>query len=406
MKTRSLRDKILEKINASESDSRNGGAGGSSGEAPQPRVICRLSARALRKNYQIIQDLNPDLGVIPMVKADAYGHGMLWAARELIPLKQFYALGVATLEEGGALREGLGMRQRKTRIIVFSGAIPWNDEVGAYCEAHGLTPVIAADEDWTRFRAGGWTAKIPYELKFNTGMNRLGISMGALSKVRQDLSKLNAEEHPQGVLTHLAAGEKPDHPLTREQFRRFQSIRAELAEVVPGARFHIANSSAIWNTKHYGLEEISDLVRPGLSLYGVAPWADAPARGLEPVMTLETRVMRIHALKAGESIGYGATYTAAAAQSVAVLPAGYADGWVRCLSNSGRVMLGGNEERVLGIVSMDLSAISATPRTKIGDSVELLGPSLSIWAQAQAAKTIPYELLTSVSARVKRVYED
>jgi alanine racemase len=386
------------------------GRGPDAGSELPPRACIELDSRALVNNFKAIRALVPDQAVLPMVKANAYGHGMEWAASQLTGFGNLYGLGVASLEEGAELRASLGVRGRKIRVIVFSGAAGWTETKGQYCERHGLTPVIASDADWHAFAARGWPGRLAYELKFNTGMNRLGLSPSMARQVAQKLRDKPVEQQPQGVLTHLAMSERPDARLTQQQIERFAAIKAELEPAFPSASFHLANSGAIWNAKRLGLSGpkggLTDVVRPGLALYGVPPWDGAPLRGLEPVMTYTAQVIAVHALKAGESLGYGGTFSvpgkAAEPVQVAILSAGYGDGVHRMLSNQGHGWLGGRETRFLGMVSMDLCAVGAFASTRVGDRVELFGPHVDPWAQARAAGTIPYELLTSVTARVQR----
>ncbi len=374
--------------------------------------MAELSSRALLANYHAVQKLVPGKSVIPMIKANAYGHGAAWAARLLAGLPGLYGLGVATLEEGAAIRDAITLRKRKLPVIVFSGAVGWNDEVGQFCEQKHLTPVIATEADWREFSRRKWYERVPYELKFNTGMNRLGIPAALAPQLARALKELAPEHHPTGVMSHLAVSEDPDLSLSLRQLEQFRAIRSELASVIPSAHFHLANSGAIWKSRHWDLVDLTDVIRPGLSLYGVPPWMGAPARGLQPVMTLKARVLTVQRLKAGESLGYGATYTVSGKDEpvhVAILGAGYADGVHRRLSNGGHAWLGGKGDgkstRFLGIISMDLSAVECTPRTQPGDWVEILGPRVDCWSQARAAQTIPYELLTSVSSRVERLYD-
>ncbi|MGK5083062.1 alanine racemase [Bdellovibrionota bacterium FG-1] len=373
-----------------------------------PRAVLELDGKALQNNYKAICDLVPDQAILPMVKADAYGHGADWAAGLLTGFSRLFGFGVATLEEGAALRAVLGVRGRRIRIVVFSGAIPWTEQKGHYCETHGLTPVIADDDDWKAFVTQQWPGRISYQIKFNTGMNRLGLSPSMVRVVIKGLQGLPPEAHPEAVLTHMAMSETPDSRLSQMQLERFIAIKSELTTAFPATLFHLANSGAIWNQKRFGLSGLTDIVRPGLALYGVAPWADAPSRGLLPVMTFKARVVAHHLLKPGESIGYGATYKvsskATETVSAAILSAGYADGIQRMLSNQGYAWLNGRSTRFLGMVSMDLSAVVAVPFTRVGDMAEIIGPHVDLWAQSRAAGTIPYELLTSLSARVQRTY--
>lgn len=389
------------------------------------RAEAEISAAALLNNYEVIRSQVPGQSILPMIKANAYGHGAIWAARVLAREPDLYGFGVATMEEGTEIRKALEEQSSRrgnarARIVIASGATPFTVEKGELCEKYDLTPVLTREEDWTLFLREGFASRIPYELKFNTGMNRLGMSPGFAKQIAKTLRDRPAVEHPSGVLSHLAIGEKPDEKLSRMQLANFRAIRDELAEILPSTHFHLANSGAIWNAKLWGLDGLTDIVRPGLSLYGVPPWQGAPARGLQPVMTLRAPVIARHTLKPGDRVGYGGTVQVAARQGpapgkdalgisdqVAVLGIGYADGMKRGFGapgghTGGHVFLNGKMEPVIGIVSMDLCAVSCSAKTKVGDWAEILGPNVDPWVQARSAGTIPYELLTGVSPRVPR----
>lgn len=374
-------------------------------ETLPPRCIAELSSRAIQSNYSVLRELAGAQEILPMVKADAYGHGAEWVAGLLAELPQLYGLGVATFEEGMALRENLGPRRRRISILVFSGAAPWSDLKGEICERYGLVPVLYRIEDWDIFFKTGWNKRIRYELKFNTGMNRLGIPYEYAQRVLKDLKQVRTNEAPQGILSHLALGEDADHKLSMKQRERFKQIRSLFEPHFPAIRFHLGNSAALWSKKKWRLDDLTDVVRPGISLYGVPPWAGAPARGISPVMKVRSQVLCIHELKKGETVGYGAKYTveAGAPNRIAIVSAGYADGIHRALSEKGFALLGQKKERILGVISMDLTALSASTRVRVGDYAIWLGPGFDIWEQAQLAGTIPYELLTSISGRVKRI---
>ncbi len=368
------------------------------------RVRAVLDGRALVTNYEAIRSQVDGLGMIPMIKADAYGHGAAWAARLLHGAKDLYAYGVASLGEGGLLREQIGPRHRRTPVMVFSGAMPWCEETGAYCEENGLQPVIGSEDAWRAFTQGRWQERIGYHLEFDTGMNRVGLAPALSLSIAKQVSLFSSEAQPLSVFTHLASSEVVEDPITQRQLSRYLDLRGVFESRVPGARFHLANSGAIWNSKYFRLSEISDLVRPGLSLYGIPPWSGAPVRGLCPAMTVYARVIHCFDAAPGETIGYGGTFRVKGTekQKVAVLAIGYADGLLRALSNLGEVWLGGRKENLLGQISMDLAAVSRSSQVAVGAEAELLGPNIDIWAQSKKAGTIPYELLTSFSARVIR----
>jgi alanine racemase len=328
-----------------------------------------------------------------MVKANAYGHGMGWVANTLAKQPDLEGFGVATLEEGIQLRKDLTLRNRQVKILIASGASAWSDAKGESCRDSQLTPALTSEEDFEKFIRSGWHQKLTYELKFNTGMNRLGIHYSALSKIKAMLLKLPENERPQGILSHLASAESPEKQETQAQFERFKKIKQELDPVLPRARFSIANSGAIWNQQHYGLSEFTDFVRPGISLYGIPPWKGAPLKGLLPVMTVQAKIIHKQQLKAGDSVGYGGLYRAPEPVTVATVAIGYADGLHRRFRGQG--MLNGQSVSWVGRISMDLSAIVCPASTKVGSWVELLGSLCDPWRQAEANETIPYELLTS-----------
>jgi alanine racemase len=371
------------------------------------RAVAEMNSWALQKNFRAIQEQVPDQEILPMLKANAYGHGVAWAAQQLAHLNGVYGFGLATLNEGAQLRAILGPKGRRIPIVIFSETTPWSDSVGQFCEKHGLTAVIATEKDWTVFIRDAWAKRIPYEIQFNTGMNRLGISLSFSKAIAKSLKNLPTSQHPKGIFSHLAMSESFDNKLTLSQMEKFHILKQELASISPSARFHLANSGGIWNAKGLNLKGLTHLVRPGLSLYGIPPWPGAPERGLRPVMTFKVRVLAVHRLKPGDSIGYGGTYRVTGTDPVfaAILGAGYADGVHRSLSNQGYADLAGKSARFLGIVSMDLCAVECSENTQVGSWAELIGPRVDPWAQAKAAHTIPYELLTSVSSRVKRVYD-
>lgn len=372
-----------------------------------------VSGKALRENFKAIQDQVGDQAILPMIKADAYGHGAAFTAKALAQARNLYGFGVATLDEGREIREALGAKGRRTRVMALSGATNWSEEKGQYCERFGITPTIASDEDWRRFLKGKWPERLKYHLKFNTGMNRLGLSAGLVQQILSQLKDKPLEWRPEGVATHMAVAEDANHPLTRKQLEVFRGITGAVKATWTDTLFHLANSGSIWNAKEFGLNGWTDVVRPGISLYGVPPWPGAPARGLVPAMELRYQVAARRQVKPGESVGYGAHFKVKGNEppvEIAILAAGYADGLHRMNSGigdaGGRALLGGRLRRFLGVVSMDLSAIECDASTEVGAWARVFGEGLDPWTQAKAAGTIPYEVLTSVSRRVRRVFKD
>jgi alanine racemase len=375
-----------------------------------PRSFAEISSSALTGNYEVLRDRAKGQLILPMIKADAYGHGSVWAAQVLAESSDLYGLGVATLEEGVRLREETSGKARRVPILIFSGATPWNEEKGRLCERHGLRPVISRETDWESFFKQGWPARLSYELKFNTGMNRLGIHPEKARSIIKQIQTLSTDQRPNAVMSHLALGEDPEAALSRKQRERFEKLRGEFESAFSAIQFSLANSAAIWNSKKWKLDDLTEIVRPGLALYGIPPWKGAPAHGLEQVMTLKSEVITVHDLKIGDAVGYGARFRVssdpACPRRIAVLASGYADGIHRTLSEeAGELIVSGRKEKVLGRVSMDLTAVSCSRGTQVGEYASWISPDLDLWSQAERAKTIPYELLTSVSGRVQRVYD-
>ena len=242
-------------------------------------------------------------------------------------------------------------------------------------------------------------------------MNRLGIPISQLESVIKILKALSLDQWPETVCTHLATAEDPKDPLTLIQMTRFQDIRRRFLAEKETILFHFANSSACWNARHYSLDGLSEIARPGLSLYGVLPFPEAGRSDLHPVMELQYQILATQDLSVGDRIGYGGTYRVSGKNHpnglrIAILGTGYADGLSRNQGNSGSVYWKGRALPLLGRVSMDLSAVECIQGMKAGDWVNFLGVGIDPWTQARSAGTIPYEILTSVSKRVFRQLSD
>jgi alanine racemase len=321
-----------------------------------------------------------------VIKANAYGHGIVAAARALAGADAF---AVARIEEAVALREA----GCAGRIVLLEG---WQD-AGELEQAarHELEPFvhlpgqIAMLEAWRgahRFRA--W-------LKIDSGMGRLGFRPAELPAAAARLAACASVIQPPNVVTHLAEAERRGGAVTRAQIERFAAATAGLA----GER-SIANSAALiaWP------ETRADWVRPGIMLYGISPFPESTGAelGLRPVMTLQTRVIAVKAVEPGDRIGYGGTFTAARAGRIAVAGAGYGDGYPRSAANGTPVAVNGRIAAIAGRVSMDMLTIDVTdlPGVAVGDGVELWGPAVPVERVAAAAGTIGYELTCRVSRRV------
>lgn len=382
------------------------------------RAKAIVSEASLVHNFRKILECSEKRQMIAMVKADAYGHGASWVSKVLCSQKGLSGFGVATIAEAIEVRKSLKREHSRLPIIVFSGTTPWGqasvgDQIGEVCLKYHLTPVISSIEDWRIFNKStshqSWSRRVPFELKFNTGMNRLGLRMEDLREIRRDLSILSREgKFPSGVFSHFSVGEDRSHHLTVLQKKQFNIIVRELSPILPSSvDFHLQNSAAIWSHRKGELTAIAQRVRPGLALYGVPPQGVNRSMGLKTVLNLEAPVIKVHRLSIGDFVGYGARYRVPRPQTVAILAIGYADGIHRVWCNSAskaKVLIFGRPQRFLGPISMDLCAVSAPSRVRRGQWARLWGEGIEPWQQAAEANTIPYEVLTSLTRRVERIY--
>jgi alanine racemase len=346
-------------------------------------AVLTVDLDALAANYHTLQ-AEAGVEAAPAVKADGYGLGAVAVARRLSAegARSFF---VARLAEGERLRAALGVRT--AAIYILDGAEPG---AGPQFAAAGLTPVLSSIEQaqaWASF-AGD---RLPAALHIDTGMNRLGVSVEEaerLAKARRLRLDL--------VMSHLACADEPAHPLNALQRDRF----AAATDLFPDVRASFANSGGVFLGPDYAFDQ----VRPGVSLYGGGPLGRPDPR-IRAVATLEAPILQLREVKAGESVGYGATFVAESTMQVAILAAGYADGYPRNASPRAFAAVAGKPRRLLGRVSMDMIAVDVTEAdVTVGDKVELLGPHLMVDDLAAAAGTTAYEVLTRLPLRAQRIY--
>jgi len=349
-------------------------------------IRARINGGALRSNLQRLRGLAPASKLMAVVKANAYGHGLVGAA---LALSDADAFGVARIDEAIALRAA-GIRKP---IVLLEGV--FNAAQMAEAAHRQLELVVHEAAQLSLLEA--WRGEHPFTLwlKVDTGMNRLGFRGADLPAAWQRVTALRPRPAALRLMTHLSSADEPDGSVTRQQLQRFAPLAQGL-----GVPLSVANSAAIFATP----ESHCDWIRPGLVLYGVSPFADrsGAALGLQPAMTLETTVIAVRQVAAGERVGYGGAWRAGRASRVAILAAGYGDGLLRSLPNGAPVLINGQRAPLAGRVSMDMIAVDVTdlPPVMVGDTAELWGPGLAVEAVAAAAGTIPYELLCAVSQRV------
>lgn len=321
-----------------------------------------------------------------VVKANAYGIGMAEVAgvHRQLGTETFF---VATLDEGIALRTIVGPGPE---IAILGGLFHGAEDV--YLQ-HRLTPVLNALSDFER-----WKRPDSCMVHIDTGMRRLGLDTSEARRLIENpglLKWLNVT----ATLSHFACADEDGHPLTRRQYEDFQKI----FPLFPKARKSLSNSAGIFVSPDYHF----DLVRPGMAVYGLNPTPHLP-NPMAPVVSLKARVLQIRDALPGETVGYAASYTCAAARRVATIGLGYADGFLRSLSNNGRMFWQGQACPIIGRISMDLVTLDVTdikgqpPAT--GDWVDVLGPEQDADTLASAAGTIGYEILTDLGARYHRQY--
>ena len=372
-------------------------------------TVAHVDLAALKANYRAIEALlaartppsQTPPGIIAVVKANAYGHG---ARHVALALEEAGAatLACADIEEGVALRRA-GV---KGRILVF-GALSVSDLSGLF--EFDLTPTCSTPGAGRALQAAAAALgrRLRYHLKIDTGLNRLGFRH---DNVQRTLPELFASPNLvlEAVCTHFATADDLAHPLFEAQRGRFDAVLARIAAMgVPVPARHAANSAALLRDPRTWFEN----VRPGILLYGVVPPAFAGALPLRPVLSLRSRVVSVKHVRAGEGVGYGATFSPATPRVVATVPAGYADGLDTRLGGRGQVIVGGRRAPIVGAVSMDMMAVDVTDMpVNPGDEVVLLGEQggerITASEIALAIGTIPYEILCRIGTRIERVYDE
>jgi len=361
------------------------------------RSWVEVSRSRIRENFSAVRALVGGVAeVMPVVKADAYRHGAIEVSR-VLEAEGARWLAVSSVEEGVALREG----RIAARILVMADFPP---EERSALETFHLTPVVHSLDDLP-------AVSVPYHLKVDSGMGRLGTRATPEEIVRAVAA---AQAPLEGLMTHFASSANYESRQTEEQIQAFTKVLAALRDASFAPRYvHLSSTNPV---AYRRTEAWGNLVRTGHAIYGYV----SPARGgpqvaalrVRPALTWKAAVLSVKDIEAGARIGYGGMHRAERPMRIAVLAAGYADGIPHRLSNGGCVIAKGKLAPIIGAVSMDLTTIDATacPELRVGDAVTLLGAEggVSIDAQqiARLAGTISYGVLCGISARVKRVYVD
>jgi len=371
-------------------------------------TVARVDLTALKSNYRRIVEHLTSLraprapGVIAVVKANAYGHGAPQVARALEDAGADL-VACADIEEGHALRAA-GVR---AEILVF-GALSVSDLDGLFdCR---LTPTISTPFAARAVQAAAarFRRTVRYHLKLDTGMNRLGFRA---DNIRRTLPELLASPNLElaAVYTHFATADDPASPLFDEQHARFARALVDIRDMRQAGDapyVHAANSAALLRDARVWY----DRVRPGLLLYGIVPPPLASAIPLTPIMTLGSRIVAVKGVRAGEGVGYGVTFHAGRPTTIAIVPAGYADGLDLRLAGRGAVLIRGRRAPIVGSVCMDMLMADVTGLdVSPGDEVVIIGSQdgdrIDVREMAAQIGTIPYEILCRIGSRIERVYE-
>jgi alanine racemase len=365
-------------------------------------TVAEVDLSLLTENYRLLRrTLGTRVGIIAVIKADAYGHGAVVVARLLEGLG-VRGFGVATVEEGVQLRRA-GVR---AMILIMGAAYGGEHETVI---AHQLTPMLGDPGDVDRFAEAA--ARLDHlrfgiHVKIDTGMTRLGVTEALFADFVRRCAR-SPFIRVDGLATHFYGAEEAAEGPTLEQLSRFE--RCLLAAREMGADpqvIHAANTAAALRFPQARF----DLVRCGIGLYGAMPSSHVPDPGVRPVVSWSTRINAMREVPAGTHVSYGGTFTTKRVSRIATLPVGYADGYARANSGRAQVSLHGSRAPVVGRVCMDLCMIDVTdiPSAAVGDRVYLLGgageSAITPSDLARWGGSIPYEVLCRISERVPRIY--
>ncbi len=351
-----------------------------------------IDLSACRHNLSVAKQAAPDSKCIAIIKANAYGHGMVQIAKSLTDADAF---GVARIEEAVTLREA----DITKPILLLEGF--FSEEELNIVRKHKIDTVIHNESQLQLLEQSRGEA-VSVIIKIDSGMHRLGFSPKELKNISQRLEKCAGINKPVKFMTHFSnADDKHDEKTLKQIDVFFQSL-----DDVSYDEISIANSAGIlgWPQSH------ANWNRPGIMLYGVSPFINAKAEdhNLKPVMTLSSQLISVKPVKKGDAIGYGGTYVCEKDMIVGIVAIGYGDGYPRHAKTGSPVLVNGKRCSLVGRVSMDMICVdlSEQPDANVNDPVILWGKGLAIEEVAESADTIAYELLCGVTNRVEFKYID
>lgn len=363
-------------------------------------TIAQIDLDAVAHNVRLVKRCAGPAKMMAVVKANGYGHGAIQVAKTALKNGADW-LATATAGEAQQLRDA-GL----TAPVLVLGALSEAD--CALCVAQGVSVSASNPEQlaWLQNAAVGCGRKAKAHLKIDSGFHRLGATPEQTPAMLSAFAASPRVEM-EGLFTHFAAADEADDGFVDVQARRFAQAEKRVREAGYHPLCHVANSAATLRRP----ELRRDMVRAGIVLYGYMPSGEMPEKAdLRPALSWKSRLLDIHTIAPGETVGYGRTFTARTTRRIATMPVGYADGYRRALSNRGQALVRGRRVPVVGRVCMDHMMVDITdvPEAALGDEAVLLGAQGgdAIWADEMAGwlETISYEILTGLSGRVPRVY--
>ena len=380
---------------------------------PAGLPVARISLDSIRRNWLFLASMAKSLPPLAVIKADAYGHGLEPVTRVLLDAG-CRTLAVGSMDEGVWLRKALAGKDDGVTILPLLGVLSPKDAASAV--AHNLVPIVSSAEQ-AAFVSAAWSGRgpLPVAVKVETGMSRLGFRA---QETRDFIAALrtHANIRPSLLLSHFAAADDPDQDASvARQVERFLAAYAALREFWPGIVPSLGNSAGYLAQDIHLASLPPHIGRPGYALYGGNPFAGTSREDLGakllPAMAVAAPVMGVHDLAAGRTVSYGCTFTAKKSMRVAVVGAGYADGFSRGLSAKGHVSIRGEKCPVLGRVCMQMHIVdvSHVPGAAYGDAAFILGGEgpgkMSMADIARDWGTIPYEVFC-ILGRNPRVYSE
>ncbi|NWA21949.1 alanine racemase [Serratia liquefaciens] len=349
-----------------------------------------IDRRALRHNLQQVRRQAPQSRLIAVVKANAYGHGLLETAHTL---QDADCYGVARIGEALKLRSGGIVKP----ILMLEGFFSAEDL--PVLVANNIETAVHSIEQLEALEQATLARPVPVWMKLDTGMHRLGVRPEHAEAFYQCLSACRNVVQPVNIMSHFSRADEPSSDATLKQMQCFE----QFARGKPGQRSIAASGGTLlWPDAH------NDWVRPGIILYGVSPMEDANGSqfDLQPAMTLKSNLIAVREHKAGESVGYGGTWVSEGDTRLGVVAMGYGDGYPRSAPSGTPVWLNGREVPIVGRVSMDMMSVDLGPNAtdKVGDEVVLWGQELPVERIADCTGISAYELITKLTQRVAMEY--